>query len=71
MQVRHFFSGAKGLCGVEKELLAQITYTQCFSSGYQTFPSIIFLKAEKFIGLISTHRDENEECFESMKYQQF
>lgn len=71
MQARHFFSSAKGFCAVEKELLAQITYTQCFSSGYQAFHSIIFLKAEKFIGLISTHRDENEECFESMKYQQF
>lgn len=42
-----FFSSAKGFCGVEKQWLAQITYTQCFSSGYRVFHSNIFLKAEK------------------------
>lgn len=66
-----FFPSAKGFYRVQKKQLAQITYSQCFSSGYQAFHSIIFLKAEMFIGLISTHRDENEEHFENMKYQQF
>jgi len=66
-----FFPRAKGFYRVQEKQLAQITHTQCFSAGYQAFHSIIFLKAELFIGLISTHRDENEECFENMKYQQF
>lgn len=67
---QEFFPSAKGFYRVQKKQLAQITYTRCFSSGYQAFHSIIFLKAKMFIGLISTHRDENEEHFENMKYQQ-
>lgn len=54
-----------------KKGLAQITWAQHFSSGYRAYHSIIFLKAKMFIGLISTHRDENEEHFENLKYQQF
>lgn len=73
MQLRYFFSSAKGFCGVERELLAQITYTPVFLLwlsviGLSTQSS--FWRLRKFIGLISTHWDENEECFESMKYQQ-
>lgn len=70
MQARNSFPVQKVSREYKKNQLAQITYTQCFSSSYQAFYSVIFLKAKMFIGLISTHRDENEEHFENMKYQQ-